>query len=230
VRAAACSAWRSIQGPTSPYTSSPRMGCPWWARCTRIWWVRPVSGSHCITQAPLRQQATPHHSVHAWGQRDGSIALHGMAWAAEWHCHTDTHVPLGRKTWAELAAASSCSPFCSSAFSLHLLGRMPTNQRLTFCPSPGWEAVWVCGQGGSSARAQVSPRAGCYHSEVGHRRLACGGHAPCNPASNTIVIEPRRAEGTSENTSGSSCSGSTSPKGGTQAQPQLGVGMLRGAL
>ena len=37
----------------SPYLSSPRIGCPACARCTRIWCVRPVRSSH-FEQAELR--------------------------------------------------------------------------------------------------------------------------------------------------------------------------------
>ena len=34
-----------------PYTGSPSSGWPIWARCTRIWWVRPVSSRHSIRLA-----------------------------------------------------------------------------------------------------------------------------------------------------------------------------------
>src|SRR5438876_7767605 len=46
------SAWLSEK---SPYLSSPRIGCPAWARCTRIWCVRPVSRrtSRTLQSLPL---------------------------------------------------------------------------------------------------------------------------------------------------------------------------------
>jgi hypothetical protein len=40
-----------------PYTSSPMMGCPECAKCTRIWWVRPVTGRHATRQAPCTRSS-----------------------------------------------------------------------------------------------------------------------------------------------------------------------------
>src|SRR3989442_9920861 len=42
----ACRNWRSspLRSPRFPYTGSPTIGSRAYARCTRIWWVRPVSG------------------------------------------------------------------------------------------------------------------------------------------------------------------------------------------
>ena len=43
-RRAACRNWRSRPSrPGVPYSGSPATGCPIAWRCTRIWWVRPVS-------------------------------------------------------------------------------------------------------------------------------------------------------------------------------------------
>src|SRR5690606_27635943 len=58
-RARACSIWRVA--PASglpPYSVSASRGCPRLARCTRIWWVRPVSSRHStsVTRAPPSAQ------------------------------------------------------------------------------------------------------------------------------------------------------------------------------
>lgn len=42
----ACSACLCMREEVLPYKSSPNSGCPMYAKCTRIWWVLPVSSLH----------------------------------------------------------------------------------------------------------------------------------------------------------------------------------------
>ena len=56
--------WRGAAGGPGHMVGSPIKGWPRWVRCTRIWWVRPVSSRHSIRRANGRSGCRIfHHPV-----------------------------------------------------------------------------------------------------------------------------------------------------------------------